>query len=884
MRTNLLLTKALIVVALLLGGVSSLWAADTFLSTMTGQVGTSTNDGNFKYATKKVKIAAGETIVYTITNYNKGNADNPWENWVVEGNLGSKYFDCEARGNQWQSGSGPVPVYTSVIATSDVADWVTKYNGAYVTITITRNTAGTEYTITHTSNVLGTTAGNTDKYYGGTWTVTVGAEEEWDIYLTEEYSHFDVKKVEYTDASGTKETEVLMNCASSITMIGTSEYGTDGSAYSNLILLNSYAAQGGAGAFSFILDEDWDASKVKSAVLKFYPISKPNKNRSGNIFIRELDAFPTPSTTSTSYSDGNHIVYSYGGSNTKRYAFTTNTLATISASAYTNSDPAQGSYYDVDLSLYIKGLSSKSAGDKLYFGIDISDFAFDTRIGAYGNDYAPLLCITYSSMDYFTVTFTNTTSGNTPSVTIYTDNERNNTIENGLLENGKTYYFTAVETGYQDYNGEFTVNGSDPAINFSMTAKALYNYTVNAVDGNNQNLMTNIASGTCYAGESTTFSLPACVLVDGKLYFINEFSKTETVNSDNQVFSYAYTTNTVDNVSYFFEGENLNVMGSAYPGGGAATSKSNGNDRRAGSNSNLYTPALARGIYTVYMRVFGNNAKAATSPIYYCNTDGTSPVSLNLTTPATTANAFSTISIENVPLPGEKSLCFFNGNSGANNNSNFTIDYIYLIKTADLPETVSATLGANGYTTFASPYCLDLSNLPEGLKAYTATLDGKNLSFQLCEQAVAAGTGLLLQGTGGETYNIPVVASGTAITDNALTGVTAVTPLKSDETNYIFAMKKANSATDELLFAPLTSANNVNFPAGKAYITVPASAFATPNTARALVLTFDDATSVKELKNSGIEELKAYYNLQGQRVASPKKGLYIVNGRKVQVK
>ena len=128
-------------------------------------------------------------------------------------------------------------------------------------------------------------------------------------------------------------------------------------------------------------------------------------------------------------------------------------------------------------------------------------------------------------------------------------------------------------------------------------------------------------------------------------------------------------------------------------------------------------------------------------------------------------------------------------------------------------------MGANGFTTFASEYSLDLANLPEGLNAYTATLDKATITFAECTQAVAAGTGLLLEGTAGMTYDIPVVAEGATVSDNALTGVTAVTPLKSDDTNYIFAMRKATKAGDPLSFAPLTSdAAGVNFPAGKAYI------------------------------------------------------------------
>ena len=192
----------LLLTALMLLVTGNAWGATSYLTTMTGQVGTNDNAESFYYATKKVKIAAGESYVYTLTNYNNGNNAEEWKNWLVEGNLGGKYFDCEARGHKWQAGGANEPVYTPVINTSDVANWQTAYNGATVTVTISRNTAGDQFTITHTSNVHGTTEGNTEKYYGGTFTVAVGADEDWDIYLTEENSHFVVTKVVYTNASG----------------------------------------------------------------------------------------------------------------------------------------------------------------------------------------------------------------------------------------------------------------------------------------------------------------------------------------------------------------------------------------------------------------------------------------------------------------------------------------------------------------------------------------------------------------------------------------------------------------------------------------------------------------------------------------------------------
>lgn len=51
-----------------------------------------------------------------------------------------------------------------------------------------------------------------------------------------------------------------------------------------------------------------------------------------------------------------------------------------------------------------------------------------------------------------------------------------------------------------------------------------------------------------------------------------------------------------------------------------------------------------------------------------------------------------------------------------------------------------------------------------------------------------------------------------------------------------------------------------------------------------IAFSFDDATDVKELKNSRTEELKSYYNLNGQRVSLPKKGLYVHDGKKVIIK
>ena len=202
--------------------------------------------------------------------------------------------------------------------------------------------------------------------------------------------------------------------------------------------------------------------------------------------------------------------------------------------------------------------------------------------------------------------------------------------------------------------------------------------------------------------------------------------------------------------------------------------------------------------------------------------------------------------------------------------------------------TQPVTVGANGYTTFASTSALDLTdeNRPEGLKAYKATLTGSTLSFAALDQTVPAGTGLLLLGeTKGGTYYIPVAASGDAIT-TALVGVITTPTAKQSvvDDTYYFVMKKATSALDALAFAPLSTSAAVTIPAGKAYVEVSNSAFETP--ARELSIIFDEGetTGLADVRGKKADVRGDYYNLNGQRVAQPTKGLYIVNGRKVVIR
>lgn len=127
---------------------------------------------------------------------------------------------------------------------------------------------------------------------------------------------------------------------------------------------------------------------------------------------------------------------------------------------------------------------------------------------------------------------------------------------------------------------------------------------------------------------------------------------------------------------------------------------------------------------------------------------------------------------------------------------------------------VSATLGSNGYSTFASPYPLDLTNLPDGLTAYKAAVDGSTVTFTELDQAVPAYTGILLKGDESASYDIPVAGAGTIVSDNAFCVNKAGTTF-SPESGYNYFGLKKNTLTFGL-FDP----NDVAIPADKAYLKV----------------------------------------------------------------
>ncbi|MBP5339146.1 MAG: hypothetical protein J6Z14_07580 [Prevotella sp.] len=182
---------------------------------------------------------------------------------------------------------------------------------------------------------------------------------------------------------------------------------------------------------------------------------------------------------------------------------------------------------------------------------------------------------------------------------------------------------------------------------------------------------------------------------------------------------------------------------------------------------------------------------------------------------------------------------------------------------------LAAKLNASGYATFSTTAPVDFSKATDFTAWAITSISGTAITFSQLTGVVAGGTGVLLKGTAGETVYPSVAADASAAVSptNKLVGITNATPITA---NSYYGLS-GNTFVK-------VGAGTV--PAGKALL--PANLV---SGARTLTFIFEDeATGISTIDHSSLTVDNSVYNLNGQRVGNPKKGLYIVNGKKVLVK
>ena len=199
---------------------------------------------------------------------------------------------------------------------------------------------------------------------------------------------------------------------------------------------------------------------------------------------------------------------------------------------------------------------------------------------------------------------------------------------------------------------------------------------------------------------------------------------------------------------------------------------------------------------------------------------------------------------------------------------------------------VNSTIGEYEIGTF---YASEAMQIPEGVKAYVAieapVQNGETSYITMSEvkDVIPAKTGAVLRGAA-DTYNfIPSISYGQAVDDNMMVGYEAadnkstskgavILPEISQFTTYVLTVQneKAGFYRKEA---------NFNVSNNKAYLKVPKM-----SGARSLVIRFggDDATGIFETESGSINaESKEIYDLSGRRVQEAKKGIYVVDGKKI---
>lgn len=194
----------------------------------------------------------------------------------------------------------------------------------------------------------------------------------------------------------------------------------------------------------------------------------------------------------------------------------------------------------------------------------------------------------------------------------------------------------------------------------------------------------------------------------------------------------------------------------------------------------------------------------------------------------------------------------------------------------DLQPKLTRTMTAE-YGTISAPVAL---NIPEGIKAYTVTVDEsreKALLEELTEGVIPAETGVVICKTSSESvFNFTLAAEGYFDGTNNLEPIYHSKEIGTDVNAYILA-----NINDVIGFYRLDP-NSRTLSGFKAYLVLPTAL----NHIKSLSIGEEttgidhDALHSESLDQNNRE--KVYYDLQGRRVTRPTKGIYITNdGKKV---
>ena len=247
---------------------------------------------------------------------------------------------------------------------------------------------------------------------------------------------------------------------------------------------------------------------------------------------------------------------------------------------------------------------------------------------------------------------------------------------------------------------------------------------------------------------------------------------------------------------------------------------------------------------------------------FYANSVNSRNIKVGPTSNSNTYGEIGSSSSTTITIPSDGAV-FLTGNGNSRYLAGFEVE----------PLTTEVTLASSGWSSYSFNYDLDFANATDEsdnktLQAYVLSSLTKTSATLTSVDTAPASTGVILKGTGEETYTIPVPASADAVGTNKLEASVESTTVE-ERSVYVVSGGQLKLFT------------GTEVPANKAYL--PASEV--PEEARGLSFTFDDdaTTGISTVRSNRFFDGE-FVNVAGQRVAVPSKGLYIVNGKKVIVK
>ena len=213
----------------------------------------------------------------------------------------------------------------------------------------------------------------------------------------------------------------------------------------------------------------------------------------------------------------------------------------------------------------------------------------------------------------------------------------------------------------------------------------------------------------------------------------------------------------------------------------------------------------------------------------------------------------------------------------------------YRVKNFTLTRTaVSAKITDAGWTTFASPYALDLSSMTASTgdvaAYYASAAEGSEVTLTPTSAKIEAGEGIMIKGTAGATVSIPVTSdAATFVETNLLVGQTTTSTVyasnKDDNGKYHYVFGYSKDDASEYGFYNL--ALDTEVPAGKAYLEIEDAL----SLARALSIVFADEilTGIKKVENGEVESSLPVKRIVNGKLVIEKKGMmFNANGQIVK--